>query len=148
MNNPPIAIIDERFCSPHPVSLLMKEKIFSCSGEDFHIRDANTGDTVFSIEEKFFSLSERKKLNDHQGIPIAHFKYNMRSFLPSFFIYQGKDDSTPISKIAQKFTFLKTKMKTSVINRATGESIVITMKSDGKDKKTQIYIGEQKQGGQ
>lgn len=148
MTNAPIAVVDQRFCMPHPISLVMKEKVFSFTGDDFQIKDANSGQTFFMINGKFISLRQRKVLSDYQGVPIAHFKHKIISLLPSFMIYQGEDSSNLIAKIDKKFTFLKSKMLASVTNRVTGQPMLITMKGNWRDKKAEIYLGEEKEGGQ
>ena len=48
----PIWAIERRFCVPQPVTLRLREKFLSFSGDDFKISDANTGQvlpTVFSF---------------------------------------------------------------------------------------------------
>ena len=39
----PLWAIERRFCVPHPVTLRLREKFLSFSGDDFKISDANSG---------------------------------------------------------------------------------------------------------
>jgi len=56
--NPPIGI-HPTFIQQVPVTLVMKEKAFSLSGDDFSVKDAN-GVTVLKVHGKSLSLQDKK----------------------------------------------------------------------------------------
>lgn len=49
--------------------------------------------------------------------------------------------------VVPKLTFVKSKMSTKVINKTNGQEMLITAKGDWRDKRCNIYLGEEKAGG-
>ena len=69
MNSVPIVAFDQRFAFPTPVTLLLKEKIFSFSGDDFKITDIY-GNPYFLIKGKVWTMHQRKSFYDLYGAKI------------------------------------------------------------------------------
>ena len=78
MNSPPIIAFDQRFAFPTPVSLVLREKVFSFSGDDFKITDIYNN-PYFLIKGKFFTLHQRKSFMIYMESP--YLTLNMKSFL-------------------------------------------------------------------
>ncbi|BEI86716.1 hypothetical protein CcaverHIS002_0700620 [Cutaneotrichosporon cavernicola] len=57
--HPPVAVFPA-FISQGPVTLVLREQIFSLSGDDFSVKDAATGKTVVRCKGKVVSFRDRK----------------------------------------------------------------------------------------
>jgi hypothetical protein len=65
----PIAIIDKRFVLDHPSLLVLKEKMFSWSGDSGEIYDAKTSVKYFRIKGKALNWKSKRVLYDIQDEP-------------------------------------------------------------------------------
>jgi len=73
----PHPVISERYCHSSLKEYVIKENIFSLSGDSFEIKDEN--DVVaFKMIGKAFSLHNKKKLVDHEGKLVG--KMNKKYF--------------------------------------------------------------------
>jgi hypothetical protein len=61
----PIGIFPQFFAAG-PETIVLKEKVLSWSGDDFHIKLAN-GTPILRVEGKVWSVGGRKKVYDMQG---------------------------------------------------------------------------------
>jgi len=143
----PICATEPRFVLPIPVTLRLREKVFSMSGDDFSISCAATGVEYFKCQGKFFSLREKKILRDNAGVPVLNFKEQLISFTDKFNIYAGEKSDRKICRFQTKYTFIKSKMSTDFQDVVTGHMRHIVLKGDWRDKRGVIYHGEPKQGG-
>lgn len=143
----PICATEPRFILPHPVTLRLREKVFSISGDDFKISCANTGAEYFKCQGKVFSLREKKILRDNGGVPVLNFKEQLIAIMNKFNIYAGSDSDRKICQFYTKYTFVKSKMSTDFKDICTGQMRHVVLKGDWRDKRGVIYWGEPKQGG-
>lgn len=58
--------IHPSFIATRPETIVLKEKVFSLTGDDFHIKLAN-GTPILRVAGKVFSISGRKKVYDMAG---------------------------------------------------------------------------------
>lgn len=142
-----ICATEARFCLPHPVTLTLKEKLFSFSGDDFKISCNATGTPYFQCQGRAWSLREKKVLRDTYGNPVANFKEKLLSFTDSFDIYAGENSDKKICKCSASYTFVKAKMYTFFQDAITGVQKAVVLKGDWRDKRCVIYLGEPKNGG-
>ncbi|RLO05663.1 hypothetical protein DYB28_001654 [Aphanomyces astaci] len=63
----PMAVLHSRFAAQCPVTLLIKQKMWSFSGDDFTIKDIHTGTPYFKINGSALSLRQKKSLLDYSG---------------------------------------------------------------------------------
>jgi len=143
----PICATEPRFILPQGVTLRLREKAFSISGDDFNITCANTGVEYFKCQGKVFSLREKKILRDNNGVPILNFKEQLIAITDKFNVYAGDGSDRQICKFKTKYTFIKAKMTTDFPDVCTGANRHIVLKGDWRDKRGVIYWGEPKQGG-
>lgn len=68
---------------PHQVTLAMKEKVFSLSGDDFTVQTAD-GVGVVVCKGKALSVRDRKVFTDMQGNELFTVKNKMLSLHKSF----------------------------------------------------------------
>jgi len=142
-----ICATEARFCLPNSVTLKLREKFFSLSGDDFKISCATTGTPYFQCQGKVFSLREKKTIRDNAGVPVANFKEQLISLTDKFNVYAGDKSETKICKCSARFTFLKAKLTSEFQDVVTGKSRFLVLKGDWRDKRCVIYWGEPKQGG-
>jgi uncharacterized protein YxjI len=133
-------------CYPHPVTLIMKEKLMSWTGDDFKIKDPN-GHVFFRIEGKAISFSQKKCLQNPQGQVIANFKKEAFNFLPVYNVFHGAHSEQLMARIESKFTFISTKAKVQLTNVVNGQPAELVLKGDWRSKNAQIYLGNPKEGG-
>ena len=80
----PIGVLPS-FVASRPTTLVLKERILSWSGEDFHIRDVLTNETVLRVSGKVWSMSGAKKVMDAQGVHLFTIKREKWAMVPSFY---------------------------------------------------------------
>lgn len=118
--NPPVVAVDERFALPQPVTLVLREKIFSFSGDDFSIKDATTGQPYFRVNGRALSLREKKTFLDAYGQPIMNMKSQLLAFVPNNILYYGDDSRNKLAEIRAHFTFMKPKLSVKFNNKING----------------------------
>lgn len=79
----------------------VKEKLFSLSGDSFSIKNAATGEATFSVNGKFFSLSESKKLLDSEGNPLYKMTEKLLSLRDKMYITDLRTNE-PVATIRRK----------------------------------------------
>ena len=71
MAQPGPVVLHEKFVAPGTVQLKLREKVFTWSGDDFKIKEINTGATWFKVKGKAFSFRDRKEFFDAHGNVLA-----------------------------------------------------------------------------
>ncbi|KND00253.1 uncharacterized protein SPPG_04584 [Spizellomyces punctatus DAOM BR117] len=137
----PIAAVDQRFCLQQPVSLLIKEKIFSFSGDDFSIKDATTGQVYFKVDGRaLLSLREKKTFLDAYGQPIMNMKQQLLAFVPNHTLYYGNDSQNKILDIRAHFTLMKPKLSVNFTDKISGIPCEIGLKGNWLARRSLIWI--------
>jgi len=67
-------VFGQQNCHGHSLDLAMKEKVLSLSGDDFTITDKESGQPMYKIHGKAFSMRDKKKLLDVHGNMIGTIK--------------------------------------------------------------------------
>jgi uncharacterized protein YxjI len=142
-----ICPVDSRFCIPQEITLHLREKIFSFSGDDFKIKDPNTGQVWFQIQGKAFSLREKKTMLDAYGTPVLNIKETFAFMESNYKVYLGDNSEHELFKVIAHITFSKAKAHTTIVNRTDNQQLIVTLKGDIFSKAACIYLGEAKQGG-
>ena len=87
--NPPLGLYPQH-SAPIPTTLIMREKYFSWSGQDFTVRTSD-GRLVLRADAKAFSLSDRKGERKDLGVDGPQsWRVLLPSFLPSGFVISKK----------------------------------------------------------
>ena len=76
--------INAAFCVPQQTVLCMKEKVWSLSGDTFHITD-QAGVEVLQCRGTTFSLSDRKEFADAQGRPLFALRTKLLALHKTFY---------------------------------------------------------------
>lgn len=80
--HPPVAVLPN-FVQQQPVTLVMKEKAFTFSGDDFSIKDTN-GLVVVRCEGRVFSMRDQKAITDVNHRPLFVLKNKLLSIHKTF----------------------------------------------------------------
>ncbi|OQR90258.1 hypothetical protein ACHHYP_05672 [Achlya hypogyna] len=94
-----ITVFDPKFVADRVVTLDMKGKIWTWSGEDFVIRDASTGDAYFKIDAKALSFSNKKRLLDNVGHTVAVLKKDLVAFTLTQRVYRNDEAASDMFAI-------------------------------------------------
>lgn len=135
----PIIAINARFCSATPVTMHLREKFWSLSGDSFSIKDVSSNAVRFRIAGSTFSLREKKTLLDANSVAVACMKEQLVALMPSYHVYAGENSSgSPLFKIHCKLSLL-THLTVSFVNRATGKSCSMGLDGDWLHRKASIW---------
>jgi uncharacterized protein YxjI len=85
--SPPLGI-NPAYCVPKQTVLVMKEKVWSISGDTFHIVDEN-GHEVVQCRGQAFSLTDRKEFADSSGRPLFSLRTRHFTLHKSFYAEDG-----------------------------------------------------------
>ncbi|WVW80493.1 hypothetical protein I302_102477 [Kwoniella bestiolae CBS 10118] len=123
--NPPLGL-HPNFFAKQPTTLVLKEKVFSWSGDDFSVKDTN-GFTVVKCHGQAISFRDRKVIND----PNGNFLFGLRNKLLTIhktFIGETQDERE-LFRIRKRMSF-GSKMEATFTNPSTGQPITLLLKGD------------------
>lgn len=98
--NPPLGI-NPAYCTPKQTILAMKEKVWSLSGDTFHITD-EAGHEILQCRGQTFSLSDRKEFADNAGRPLFSLRTKLLSIHKCF--YAEAPDGQVLFEVRGKFS--------------------------------------------
>lgn len=137
--NPPLAIIEQRFCLPNPVTLRLRNKLFSFS-QDSDIRDPFTGILYFRVKGRVFSMKDKKTLLDFADVPVLNLQEPMFRWRKTYEISRGNDQVNRVMDVTLKFTFLKTKMGAVAVNISTGQQVALGVLGNWSSRNAIIWV--------
>jgi uncharacterized protein YxjI len=144
----PLVVVDQKYICREPVCLRLSEKVFSFSGDDFSIKDANSGQLWFQVKGKALSLKDKKQLFDINSQPVCNLKKEILSFFaPKQYLYAGADSQQLLCTFTKSFTFFKAKVVVEVLNKANGQMVQVHLKGNWFERNATISIGSMKEGG-
>lgn len=136
-----IVAINARFCHATPVTLHLREKFWSLSGDDFAVKDVSTGAPRFRVSGSALSIREKKTLLDASGAPVATMKEVLLSLTPSYHVYSGSATSgSPLFEIHCKFTVFRTDLRVAFTNKATGQRCSLGLDGDWVHRRATIWL--------
>ncbi|KIR67423.1 hypothetical protein I314_01839 [Cryptococcus bacillisporus CA1873] len=124
--HPPLGIHPAYTSHPQPVTLVLKERVFSFSGDDFGITDTN-GQVVVRCKGKVLSFTDRKVITD----PNGQFLFAIRNKLIAIHkTFVGEDaHENEIFRIKKKLSF-GSHMVATFHNPATNSPTTLVLKGD------------------
>ena len=143
--HPPIAAIEpRRFVSEQDSLLLMQEKRYSYSGDDFDIKDMRTGKNIFKVDGKL-GISQKKRLLDSNGKCIANLKHNMYGYS----VYLGDTSDTTLFDIKSRTTGSRgsSHIEADLKNILTDETVRLVLLGHERNTEIVIFKGHPKNGG-
>ncbi|KAH8663581.1 tubby C-terminal-like domain-containing protein [Tricladium varicosporioides] len=134
--NPPLGIFAS-YCVPKQTTLVMKEKVWSLSGDTFHIVDEN-GQEVVQCRGQTFSISDRKEFADAHGRPLFSLRTKLLSIHKSF--YAEAPDGRELFLVKGKFSIGTSKMIATFVNQSNGQPVELLVKGDWLDRSATITM--------
>jgi len=97
-------VVYPQFVAQQPETLVLKERVFSFSGDSFGIKTVN-GRVVFQVKGEVMSISGRKHFMDENGQQLFDIRKQMIAFHATFFCEnpEGQKFFQVKSKFARKF---------------------------------------------
>jgi len=86
------AVFDEKYCLDKKITLIVKEKAFSISGDDFDIEDTD-GNKYFKVKGSALSIKDKKVLYDNDKKAVLSIEDKLLSLSDKINIYQGTNGS-------------------------------------------------------
>ncbi|RSH77415.1 uncharacterized protein EHS24_003381 [Apiotrichum porosum] len=111
---------------PHPVTLVLREKVLSWTGDDFGVKDTN-GNVVVSCNAKMFSIRNKKTITDPNGQFLFGIQKKILRLLSTFVAVDANDNE--IFRVKNKIAF-GSKMHATFVNASTGQPTTISLRGD------------------
>ena len=123
--NPPVGVL-ANYIMQQPTTLVLKEKVFSFSGDDFSIKDTN-GVTVVQCAGKALSFRDTKRITDASGRPLFVLKNKLISIHKTFLAEDP--NGREIFRVKKHLSF-GTKMSAVFTSATTGKQTELSIKGD------------------
>jgi len=133
---PPLGV-HPAFSPPQQTTLIMKEKVFSLSQDNFSITDINSV-PVLSCHGTVFSMSGRKTFSGVDGMPLFDLRHRLWSIPRKF--YGEAEGGREIFEVRKRWSFGKSKLTASFVNASTGQPIELLVQGDWFDRSATITI--------
>jgi len=140
-----ICATEQRFIFRQPLTLILREKIFSFSGDDFSIKDANNVE-YFKCKGKAFNIRDKKILYDLYQKPILNIQHKILTLKRNIKIY-AEDKTEKIYATINKKSFISVKkFIVEFYNQATEKTEYLDLKCDFFSYTCGIFYGHEKEG--
>lgn len=111
---------------PTPVTLCMKEKVFSLSGDDFTVQTVD-GTNILKVKGKAISMRDKKKFTDMAGEEIFTLSNMMLKLHKSF---KAESPAGHDFEVKGHFSFGSSKSTVDFKNQSDGRAIELHLKGD------------------
>ncbi|KAL3424743.1 DUF567 domain protein [Phlyctema vagabunda] len=135
--HPPLGV-NPAYCVPQQTTLVLKEKVWSLSGDTFHIVDQN-GREVVQCRGQAFSISDRKEFADTSGRPLFSLRTKLLSIHKSF--YAEAPSGGHLFEVKGKFSIGSSKMIALFTNASNKAPVELVIKGDWFDRSATISMG-------
>jgi len=144
----PVWATEPRFVVNREVTLKLREKLWSWSGDDYEIKEVGSEQLWFKVKGRAFSIRDKKVIHDFEDKPIINMREQLMSFLEhNHKIYRGEDDTEEMFKVTSKATLAKAKATVPITNQENQQQLNIVLKGDIMSTTALICIGNPKEGG-
>ena len=131
---PPLALFPA-FVAQRPETLMLTGKVI---GQDYTIT-TSSGQALFRVEFKYFSLSHQRFVSDMQGRPLFTIRKETFNFGPAiYYLHAPDNEAQRLCEIHFKITFAGTKAVASFVNPATGRKEELEMEKQAFSRRLQI----------
>ncbi|KAJ7286088.1 tubby C-terminal-like domain-containing protein [Mycena rebaudengoi] len=136
---PQIGIFPQ-FCARQQMTLVLQEKAFSFSGDNFSVKDQG-GNTVVKCDGKALSWSDKKVFTDAAGNHLFDLKTKHFHIHKTF---EAEDAAGNVILTVQgRFKLIGSKMAATFRNAADGREIELICKGSFLDRKAEITMDDQ-----
>ncbi|WVQ85740.1 hypothetical protein IAT38_007907 [Cryptococcus sp. DSM 104549] len=123
---PPIGV-NPNYYAQVPTTLILKEKAFSFSGDDFAVKDSN-GHVVVRCQGKALSFRDRKVISDPSGRLLFGLRNKMLAIAKTY--VAENEHEQEIFRVKKKIISLGTSMTATFIDAATNKELVVDLRGD------------------
>ncbi|CZR54773.1 related to DUF567 domain protein [Phialocephala subalpina] len=134
--NPPLGV-NPNYCVQKQTTLVMKEKVWSLSGDTFHIMDENNHEVV-QCRGQTLSLSDRKEFATSSGTPLFSLRTKLLSIHKSF--YAESPSGQLLFEVKGKFSIGTSKMIATFTNASNKAPVELLIKGDWFDRSAVISM--------
>ncbi|CAE6449875.1 unnamed protein product [Rhizoctonia solani] len=140
--NPPLGVMPA-YAQNHEVTLKLREKSMSLSGDSFEITDPQ-GRPYFSMEGNAFSIRSKKTLKQADGRPILNIQNKLLTIHTHYLVYKANEstESEPLCVIKSHFSVTGTKIDVAFRNAADGREVVFDLRGSFFDR-SEILFNQQ-----
>ena len=124
-----------KFYNPHQVTLALKEKVFSISGDDFTVRTAE-GQDIVKVKGKLISLRDSKKFTDMAENEVFTLSNKLLSIHKCF--RADTPNTAHDFEIKGKFKLLGSKSIVTFKNASDGKDVELEVHGDWFDRSAEI----------
>ncbi|UZJ55507.1 hypothetical protein CBS101457_004827 [Exobasidium rhododendri] len=138
----PIGVYGRFTQHPQQIALRVRERKVSITGDDFAVKDAVSGQTMFQVHGKVFSISDKKDVQDAQGRALFTLR---KKHLALRSTYQGLDpqNGKVIFVVESALIAIGTKLTAKFTNSAgNGQDMTLHLKGDLFDRSAEITTAE------
>ena len=124
-----------KFYNPHQVTLAMKEKVFSITGDDFTVRTAE-GQDILKVKGKYITIHGSKKFSDMAENEIFTLQNKLLSIHKSF--HAESPNNAHDFDIKGKFKLMGSKSVVTFKNASDGKDVELEVNGDWIDRSAEI----------
>ncbi|KAG8742503.1 hypothetical protein FRC10_001337 [Ceratobasidium sp. 414] len=151
--NPPVGVMPA-YAQNHELTLKLREKKFSLSGDSYAITDVQ-GQPYFKMEGHAFNIrdkkNDRKPLTSYEalmqadGRHIFNIQNKLLSIHSQYLVYNANQstESEPLFVVKSHFSLTGAKLDVSFVNAADGRTVVFELKGSFFDRNAEITMGGQ-----
>ncbi|EPQ31888.1 uncharacterized protein PFL1_00087 [Pseudozyma flocculosa PF-1] len=133
----PIGVIPHFTQHSTQIALQVREQKMSMSGDDFSVKDAVTGNTMFKVDGSYFSMRDKKNITDASGNPLFTVKKKLIAIHSTYVGTSPKTDDV-IFTVKSSFS-LGTKLTATFKNVAgDGQETELVLRGDLLDRSAEI----------
>lgn len=136
--NPPLGIFPQ-YCVQGPTILILKEKVWSWSGDDFAVKD-DKGVPVVIIKGKAMSWRDRKIVSDTSGKELFHITNKLIS-LRKTILGTDQSENRELFKVVKKISF-GAKIIATFTDAQSGKPVELYLRGDFWGGSADISIGD------
>ncbi|KAL5632666.1 hypothetical protein ACGC1H_005571 [Rhizoctonia solani] len=141
--NPPLGVMPA-YAQNHEVTLKLREKSMSLSGDSFEITDPQ-GRPYFKVEGNALSIRSKKTLKQADGRPIFNIQNKLLTIHHQYLVYNANEstESEPLFVIKSHFSVTGAKIDVAFRNAADGREVVFDLRGSFFDRSAEITCNGQ-----
>ncbi|CAE6442609.1 unnamed protein product [Rhizoctonia solani] len=136
--NPPLGVMPA-YAQNHELTLKLREKRMSLSGDSFEITDPQ-GRPYFKMEGNALSIRNKKTLKQADGRPIFNIQNKLLTIHHQYLVYNANEstESEPLFLIKSHFSVTGAKIDVTFKNAADGREVVFDLRGSFFDRSAEI----------
>ncbi|KAK8697562.1 hypothetical protein V6N13_113704 [Hibiscus sabdariffa] len=140
----PVSVVGPQYCYPQPVDLAVVRKLLTITEGNFAVTDL-TGNIMFKIKGKFFSIHDRRVLTDAAGNPVCTLRPKMMTVHDRWQVFRGEstEEKDLIFTVKRSSVIqLKTKLHVFLATNPKEDACDFRVEGSWLERSCTIYSGE------